>query len=109
MRFERFADPPVLARLRPILQAAGAQFESREHWGGGRLIAREAALLGDLPLAMFLHILLNQPSLFAAIGEFAGFDETIRQFEGDVTGFCPPAASTSTRGTATGATEGDSD
>ena len=89
VRFERFVAPPVLARLRPMLQAAGAQFESREHWDGGKLIAREAALPGDLPLAIFLHILLNQPSLFAAIGEFAGFDETIRQFEGRCYRFLP--------------------
>ena len=82
IRFERFVAPPVLARLRPMLRSAGAQFEPREHWHDGKLIAREMTLPGDLPLAMFLYILLNQPSLFAAIGEFAGFDETIRRFEG---------------------------
>ena len=82
IRFERFVAPPVLARLRPMLRSAGAQFEPREDWHDGKLIAREMMLPGDLPLAMFLYILLNQPSLFAAIGEFAGFDETIRRFEG---------------------------
>ena len=79
VRFERFVAPPVLARLRSILQAAGDQFKSREDWHDGKLIAREATLSGRL---MLLHILLNQPSLFAAIGEFTGFDETIRRFRG---------------------------
>ena len=79
IRFERFVAPPVLARLRSILQAAGDQFKSREDWHDGKLIAREATLSGCL---MLLHILLNQPSLFAEIGEFTGFDETIRRFRG---------------------------
>ena len=82
IRFERFVDPRVLARLRPMLSAADEQLQTREHIGDGHLIAREKALPRNTLLAMFLYALLNRPRLFAAIGEFAQHDETIRSFAG---------------------------
>ena len=82
IRFERFVDPYVLARLRPMLSAADEQLQPMEAIDDGGLIAREETLPRGAPLEMFLWILLNRPRLFAAIGEFTQHDETIRSFDG---------------------------
>ena len=82
IRFERFVDPRVLARLRPMMRAAAEQLQTRVHRRGNQLIAREMCLPSNAPLAMFLFIMLNNSRLFAAIGEFTQHDETIRSFAG---------------------------
>ena len=82
IRLERFVDPRVLARLLPMLRIAGKQLRTKVHREGDRLIARELFLPLSAPLSVFLYILLNQPRLFAAIGEFTQCDEAIRSFTG---------------------------
>ena len=83
VQFKRFVALRVSERLGSMLRAAGDQFQPLDHRGDdGRLLAREAALPDDAPLATFLFLLLNQPRLFTAIGEFTGSGETIRSFDG---------------------------
>ena len=81
-RFERFVDPRVLARLRPMMRVADEQLQTKVHRQGDRLLAQEAFLPVSAPLSVFLHILFNQPRLFGAIGELTQRDEAIRSFAG---------------------------
>ena len=83
---EDFLERRVAARLRQVLPRTRAGFDTREHraTGSGVLLARELELDECAPASVMLFLLLNQPRLFAALGEFAGIggDEAIRHFSG---------------------------
>ena len=82
IRLGAFVDTGCLARLRSMLRSTDKQLQTKAHREGDRLIARELHLPMTAPLSVFLYILLNQPRLFAAIGEFTQCSEAIRSFVG---------------------------
>ena len=82
---EDFLERRVAARLRQVLpRTQGPGFHTREHRArrSGVLLARELELDECAPASVLLFLLLNQPRLFAALGELAGGDEAIRRFDG---------------------------
>jgi len=81
---EGFLERRVAARLRQVLPRTQAGFATREHraTGSGVLLSRDLELDGCAPASVMLFLLLNQPRLFAALGELAGGDEAIRHFDG---------------------------
>ena len=83
---EDFLERRVAARLRQVLPRTQSGFDTREHRtpDDNRVLAREMTLDGCAPASVLLFLLLNQPRLFAALGEFAGVggDEAIRHFNG---------------------------
>ena len=85
---EDFLERRVAARLRQMLLRTQAGFETtREHRASKNtslVLAREMNLDECAPASVMLFLLLNQPRLFAALGEFAGVggDKALRYFDG---------------------------
>ena len=84
---EDFLERRVAARLRQMLPRTQAGFETREHRASKNtslVLAREMNLDECAPASVMLFLLLNQPRLFAALGELAGVggDKALRYFNG---------------------------
>ena len=84
---ENFLERRVAARLRWVLLRTQAGFDTREHRAPGDtgfVLAREMKLDRCAPASVMLFLLVNQPRLFAALGELAGVggDEVLRHFNG---------------------------